>query len=65
MEANPVDAGQSADVNGDGLVDINDLFEVIEAWGCCPFPPQACPADINGDVLVDFDDLVLVLANWS
>ena len=65
VEANPVDVGQNADVNGDGLVDVCDLFAVIEAWGECPVPPEPCPADINGDVMVDFDDLMLVLINWS
>ncbi|MBT4767190.1 MAG: hypothetical protein HOO04_02395, partial [Phycisphaerae bacterium] len=26
----------SADVNGDGVVDTNDLLIVIGAWGGCP-----------------------------
>ena len=52
------------DVNGDGVVDIDDLFAVLSDWGECEFP-EDCPADINGDGMVDIDDIFEVLANWS
>jgi hypothetical protein len=49
------------DVNGDGVVDVLDLLEVLAAWGPCP----GCPADINGDGVVNVLDLLEVLANWT
>ncbi|MHC5025405.1 MAG: PEP-CTERM sorting domain-containing protein [Planctomycetota bacterium] len=50
------------DANGDGVVDVADLTEVILAWGPCA---GACPADFDGDGLVDVVDLVTVISNWS
>ena len=49
------------DVNGDGIVNIADLVEVLLNWGPC----QDCPADLNGDDVVDVLDLVEVLLNWG
>jgi hypothetical protein len=53
------------DVNCDGIVDIDDLFDVLAAWGPCPHVPSDCPADLDGDGIVDIDDLFGVLANWT
>ncbi len=60
----------SADITGDGLVNIDDLLAVIASWGPCPAMPDECPADIapvstNGDGMVNVDDLLAVLANWG
>ena len=49
------------DVNGDLVVDIDDIFAVLAAWGPC----EACPEDVNGDGVVNIDDLFEVLANWT
>jgi enterochelin esterase-like enzyme len=57
--------GSLGDVDGDGVVNIDDLLGVINAWGACPSPPQACPADQDGSDSVDLDDLLVVLNNWS
>ena len=54
----------AADVNGDGLVDVDDLLLVISAWGVCP-DDAPCPADLDGDEIVGIDDLLLVIAGWS
>lgn len=51
-----------ADTNGDELVDINDLLDVLAAWGPCPAP---CPTDTNGDDVVDINDLLDLLAAWG
>ncbi len=52
----------SADVNGDGAVNVDDLIAVILGWGPCPAP---CPADVNNSGTVDVDDLIAVILNWS
>jgi hypothetical protein len=57
--------GGPGDVNVDGQVDIDDLLAVINAWGPCPVPPDACPADLNDDGAVDVDDLLAVISNWG
>jgi hypothetical protein len=53
------------DVNCDGAVDVDDLIEVILAWGACPSPPIICPADVDGSGVVDVDDLIAVVLNWG
>ena len=50
-----------ADINADGVVDVNDLIAVLGSWGPC----SGCVADINGDGVVGIDDLLLVLSGWS
>ena len=50
-----------ADVDGSGAVDIDDLFQVLGAWGTC----DDCPEDINDDGIVDIDDIFAVLADWG
>jgi T5SS/PEP-CTERM-associated repeat protein len=54
--------GLEGDVNGDGVVDVQDLIEVITGWGPCK---GDCAADLNGDGIVDVQDLVTVILNWS
>ena len=54
------------DITLDGVVDVDDLLAVINAWGACDEP---CPADIapatNGDGMVNVDDLLMVINNWG
>ncbi|UCD75648.1 MAG: M28 family peptidase [Phycisphaerales bacterium] len=50
-----------ADVNDDDVVDIDDIFQVLGAWGAC----DDCPEDINDDGIVDIDDIFEVLGNWG
>ena len=56
----------SGDVNGDGLVGVNDLLAVIDDWApdgaeCCP----GCIGDIDGDLVVDVADVLFVVGNWG
>ena len=54
------------DVNGDEVVDVNDLIELIQAWGPCPPEPDTlCPADIGGNGVVDVNDLVVLIESWT
>lgn len=50
-----------SDLNDDGSVNIDDLFQVLGAWGPC----DGCPEDLNGDIVVDIDDLFSVLGDWG
>lgn len=56
------------DVDGNGLVNIDDLLTIINGWGACA-PTQPCPADIapppGGNGAVDIDDLLLTINNWG
>lgn len=58
-----------ADMNDDGLVNVDDLLTVINHWGACPKAPNSCEADIapepNGDGSVGVDDLLMVLSEWG
>lgn len=57
-----------ADITADGLVNVNDLLAVINAWGACP-ESESCPADIapasNDDGVVNANDLLMVINNWG
>jgi|GEM_PF-2359712 len=50
---------------GNGVVNIDDLVAVLNAFGPCPSPPLVCTADITpgggGNGVVNIDDLVAVL----
>lgn len=50
------------DVNGDGMVDVTDLLDVVGSWGPCT---DVCPADIDGNGIVDVSDLLTVVGNWG
>jgi hypothetical protein len=58
-----------ADINIDGVVNVDDLLAVINAWGECPQPcPPSCGADIapsKGDCIVNVDDLLMVINSWG
>ena len=49
------------DVNGDGIVNTEDLLLLLAAWGEC----QGCPEDLNGDGVVNTTDLLALLAAWG
>ena len=49
------------DINGDHLVDVSDILEVIGSWGPC----DGCAADIDGNGMVDVTDLLEVLAAFG
>jgi hypothetical protein len=51
-----------ADTDGDGMVNVADLVNVILDWGPCP---AGCPGDVSGDGQADVEDLVQVLLAWG
>jgi hypothetical protein len=48
------------DITGDGLVNIDDLLAVINAWG-----HSGGPADLTNDGIVNIDDLLFVITHWT
>jgi len=55
----------SADLTGDWVIDISDLFSLLSAWGPCQQSYPNCPADFTGDGLVDLSDLFVMLSSWG
>ena len=52
--------GIPGDVNGDSVVDIDDIFFILGHWG-----EPGGSADANEDGTVDIDDIFFVLAHWT
>jgi hypothetical protein len=50
------------DINLDGVVDVNDLLDLVLDWGT---DGSEHGSDLDGSGLVDVDDLLLVLTNWG
>jgi probable HAF family extracellular repeat protein len=50
------------DIDGDGVVDTEDLLTLLAAWGDCPFD---CPWDFNGDGVVDDLDADILVEHWG
>jgi hypothetical protein len=48
------------DLDGDGVVGVNDLLIIIGDWGLAN-----SPADINGDGIVDVSDLLTAVGAWG
>lgn len=60
------DVAIAADIDGDGIVGINDFLIVLGSWGPCPGPcPPFCPADIDNDCVVGIGDFLAVLGAWD
>lgn len=53
------------DINGDGLVNGNDLTILLGMWGPCSKDADPCSADLDGNSIVDGADLTILLANWT
>ena len=61
IEIEPGPATCDEDLSGDGVVDTDDLFALLGAWGPCP----GCPEDLSGDDVIDTDDLFAMLGAWG
>ncbi|MEM7229086.1 MAG: hypothetical protein AAF432_09765 [Planctomycetota bacterium] len=58
-----LELGCRGDSTGNGVVNIDDLLDVINEFGGCEgnCPDDPCPADINGNCAVNVDDLLDVI----
>ncbi len=52
------------DMDGDGLVGVEDLLRLLAQWGMCG-PTAECSADYHGDAMVGVVDLLIMLGNWG
>jgi len=52
------------DATGDGVVDFDDIVEVLSRWGQ-PAAFGHARGDADGDSAIDFDDIVAALAHWG
>ncbi|MHC4990866.1 MAG: FG-GAP repeat protein [Planctomycetota bacterium] len=50
-----------SDISGDDHVNVDDLVELLLAWGPC----GDCAADVNEDGMVDIDDLLSAILAWG
>ena len=53
-----------ADINCDGVVNVDDLLELLSQYGECPDPTD-CSGDLDGDGDVDVNDLLSLLAAYG
>lgn len=53
---------QPADLNGDDVVDVNDLLMLLESWGTSG---SDNPADLDDNGVIDVVDLLLMLEAWT
>ena len=58
-EATGFDCG--GDIDGSGVVGVDDLLAVLSDWGSC----AGCITDLNGDGVVGVDELLVVIADWG
>lgn len=49
---------------GDGHINADDLFAMINAWGACP-ASDLCPNDVDNDGFINIDDLALIINQWG
>jgi hypothetical protein len=52
------------DFNGDGRVNVVDLYEIITHWGETGSPGWIA-ADLNNDGVIDTDDIYLLIIQWT
>ena len=51
------------DVDLNGVVDLDDLFMLLNAWG--EVVPGGPPADFNNNGVIDTDDLFTLINHWG
>ncbi len=63
--ANVVQFPWLPDLDESGQVRVDDLLDMLAAWGPCDDLPATCHADVDGDGEVNVDDLLTLLSNWG
>lgn len=58
--------GIPGDVDGNGIVDIKDIFAMAKAYGSYPGKPNWNPnLDVNGDAFIDIRDIFTAAKNYG
>lgn len=58
--------GDIAPPGGNGVVNVQDMLAVINAWGSCAPPcPPSCLGDVNNSCAVNVQDLLAVINAWG
>ena len=69
LEVAPFAPAMTGDLNGDLIVNTDDLLLIIDNWGPClgetRSPSFADVAPEGGDCNVDLDDMLVVLLKWG
>jgi hypothetical protein len=63
-----VGTGCAADLNGNGVVNVEDLLAIIGAWGACPNGCPTCYGDVApaiGNGIVNVEDLLSIIGAWG
>lgn len=55
----PDECGCIGDLDGDGIVDVNDILVLIGQFG------ELGNGDFDGDAFFDADDLLVMLGQWG
>ena len=65
--ANVIEFAAVSDLNGDGVVNTEDLLILLSNWGYCDdcTGPGDCVADMSGDCEVNTVDLLMLLSEWG
>jgi hypothetical protein len=66
IDISTVGPRRAGDADGSGVVDIDDLLQVVNGWGRCGM--GCCSADVapaGGNGVIDIDDLLGVINNWG
>ena len=53
-----------ADINGDGIVDVNDTKIMASEWGKEQTNDDGWRSDFNNDGIVDLKDLAVMVEHW-
>ncbi len=58
--------GPHGDIDGDGVVGIDDFLAILGLWGPCDEPcPPTCLGDLDGDCQIGITDFLIVIGNWT
>ncbi len=62
VNCDPQEPGCEGDIDGNDVVDVNDVLQLLSAWGSdC----DGCPSDVNDDGALDVNDVLALLSNFG
>ncbi len=56
-----MECGCVGDFDGDGLVGVTDLLQLIGVWGEC----DSCEEDLDGNGIIDVSDILQLISSWG